>query len=147
MYSRPKWTEWICFYLATPVQFGVGRRFYISAYTYSVIVFALRNFNPPDPSLDVSDKAQHLMPTFETGAMLLTFVTLGKYLESFARGKTASALQKLMELQPVVATKAKVPPNLLEVDETIMGGVKLSNEASINQLETSEEDIQDVKTG
>ncbi len=169
MYSRPKWTEWLCFYLATPVQFGVGRRFYISAYkslkngvmgmdflvslgttaayTYSVIVFGIRNFNPPDPSLDASEKAQHLMPTFETGAMLLTFVTLGKYLESFARGKTASALQKLMELQPVVATKANVPPNLLEVDETIMGGVKLSNETTINQLETTEEDIQEVKTG
>ena len=32
--------------------------------------------------------------------MLLTFVTLGKYLESVAKGKTSSALTMLMRLQP-----------------------------------------------
>lgn len=45
--------------------------------------------------------------------MLITFVTLGKYLEAYAKGKTASALQKLMELQPVVATQCHTPKESL----------------------------------
>jgi len=43
--------------------------------------------------------------TFSTAAMLLTFVTLGKFMESYAKGKTAMALQALMELQPLTAEK------------------------------------------
>ncbi|KAG6623999.1 putative copper-transporting ATPase [Phytophthora cinnamomi] len=37
---------------------------------------------------------------FESSAMLLTFVTLGKYMESMAKGKTADALSELAKLQP-----------------------------------------------
>jgi len=37
---------------------------------------------------------------FETSGMLLLFVTLGKYLESYAKGSTASAMTSLLALQP-----------------------------------------------
>ena len=37
---------------------------------------------------------------FEASAMLLTFITLGKWLESVAKGKTSQALTLLMTLQP-----------------------------------------------
>ncbi len=46
---------------------------------------------------------------FETGAWLITFVMLGKYLEAYARGETAGALRTLMKLQPVSATLAVLP--------------------------------------
>ncbi len=36
-----------------------------------------------------------LTPMFETGAWLITFVTLGKYLEAYARGETAGAFARL----------------------------------------------------
>jgi cation transport ATPase len=39
--------------------------------------------------------------------MLFTFVTLGKFLESYAKGKTTSALKSLMELQPCNACRIK----------------------------------------
>ena len=106
--------------LATPVQFGVGRRFYTAAfkgmqggvigmdflvvmgttaaYLYSVIIFSLE-------TVCGTSCTEGRSPTFETGAMLLTFVTFGKFLESYARGKTASALQTLMQLQPSTALR------------------------------------------
>ena len=46
---------------------------------------------------------------FESSAMLLTFVTLGKYMESSAKGQTVGALTQLMKLQPRFA-------NLMEHD-------------------------------
>ena len=103
--------------LSTTVQVVVGYRFYRAAfmafptlgmdflvvlgtsasYLYSLAALFL-------PSL-VDDQAATLTPTFGTSAMLLTFVTLGKFLECYAKGKTASALQSLLELQPQVALR------------------------------------------
>jgi Cu+-exporting ATPase len=40
---------------------------------------------------------------FETTALLLFFILLGKYLESAAKGRTSSALKHLMKLQPATA--------------------------------------------
>ncbi|WJX52406.1 serine/threonine protein kinase Ran1 [Trifolium repens] len=40
---------------------------------------------------------------FETSAMLITFVLLGKYLEVLAKGKTSDAIKKLVELAPATA--------------------------------------------
>jgi Cu+-exporting ATPase len=98
------------------------------AYLYSVIVFCVQyhcfittTYLDNTTIMDsIQDNAAHTMmiheechsmngsatePTFETAAMLLTFVTLGKYLEAYAKGKTASALQTLMSLQPANAQR------------------------------------------
>lgn len=40
---------------------------------------------------------------FETSAMLISFILLGKYLEVLAKGKTSDALAKLTELSPETA--------------------------------------------
>lgn len=40
---------------------------------------------------------------FETSAMLISFILLGKYLEVLAKGKTSDALAKLTELAPETA--------------------------------------------
>jgi Cu+-exporting ATPase len=40
---------------------------------------------------------------FDTSAMLISFVLLGKYLETVAKGKTSEAIRKLMSLQPPTA--------------------------------------------
>ena len=36
---------------------------------------------------------------FESSAMLITFVVLGRLLENFAKGKTSEAITKLLRLQ------------------------------------------------
>ncbi len=41
---------------------------------------------------------------FESAAMILTLITLGKYLESRAKGKTGDAIRQLMDLSPKTAT-------------------------------------------
>ena len=45
---------------------------------------------------------QHLL--FDTAAMLLLFVTLGKFLESRAKQRTGDAVEALLALRPVTAT-------------------------------------------
>jgi Cu+-exporting ATPase len=99
--------------LATPVQFGYGWRFARgaaralrsgganmdvlvacgtgAAYLYSVLLVLLRALRPQGASGK---------DMFDTPAMLLTFILLGKWLESRARGATASALRSLAQLQP-----------------------------------------------
>lgn len=44
-----------------------------------------------------------MMTYFETSAMLITFVLLGKYLEALAKGKTSEAIGKLLQLAPTTA--------------------------------------------
>jgi len=100
--------------LTTPVQFGVGAAMYrraalqvrggspgmevllmlgtSSAYGYSVLAMVLTQCC-----------GAKLPSFFETSALLITFVCLGKYLEAFASGRTSNALRKLLELQPATA--------------------------------------------
>lgn len=51
---------------------------------------------------------------FESAAMILTLITLGKYLESKAKGKTGDAIRQLMDLSPKTAN-VKVDEKLIEV--------------------------------
>ena len=101
---------YILWLLATPVQFYVGRQFYRGTW------HSLRNFSASmDTLIAVGTSASYLYsiyvvlfaPTlgqyFETGAILITFVMLGKYLEAVAKGKTSAAIKKLMGLQPKTA--------------------------------------------
>ena len=69
-----------------------------ASYAYSLISILHHHF------------AQHHMsgdyrPTdfFETAAMLITFILLGKYLEASAKGKTSDAITKLLTLTPPTA--------------------------------------------
>ena len=107
----------VCLILTVPVQFGIGRRFYISAYKslkhgsptmdvlvvlgtsaaffFSVAAMIVSVLSPP-----------HTRPStvFETSTMLITFITLGRYLENRAKSQTSKALSKLMSLAPSMAT-------------------------------------------
>ncbi|AWE07241.1 heavy metal translocating P-type ATPase [Lysinibacillus sp. 2017] len=101
---------WVQLILATPVQFIIGRQFYEGAYK------ALRNGSANMDVLVVmgtsaayfysvyqmivmngSHHAPHLY--FETSAVLITLILLGKLFEAKAKGRSSEAIKKLMGLQ------------------------------------------------
>lgn len=61
---------------------------------------------------------------FETSAMILALITLGKYLEARAKGKTSDAITKLMDLAPKVATVLRHNREMvISIDEVVKGDV------------------------
>ncbi|NIR25644.1 MAG: HAD-IC family P-type ATPase, partial [Gammaproteobacteria bacterium] len=112
----PQWAhtnaaEWAMLILATPVQFYVGWQYYEGAYK------ALRNMtaNMDDVLIAMGSSVAYvfsfvvllgLIPGhlyFETAAVIITLIRLGKYLEARAKGRTSQAIRKLMGLQPKTA--------------------------------------------
>lgn len=116
--------------LATPVQFLIGWRFYKGAY------HALKT---KAPNMDVlvalgtstayllsiyngfiADKPHELY--FESSAMIVTLILLGKFLENRAKEKTSSAIQKLMALQVDSARVLRNGEELeLPIEEVVTG--------------------------
>ncbi|KVI11144.1 hypothetical protein Ccrd_010447 [Cynara cardunculus var. scolymus] len=104
--------RWI---LCTPVQFIIGKRFYVGSYhalrqksaNMDVLVALGTNaayfysvYTIIKASLSDGFEGQDF---FETSTMLISFILLGKYLESIAKGKTSDALAKLTDLAPDTA--------------------------------------------
>lgn len=100
------WMNWLLLALATPVQFYVGWQYYVGAYK------ALRNKSANmDVLIALGSMAAYLysLPVvfgwvgghvyLETAAVIITLVSLGKYLEAKAKGSTSDAIKKLMALQ------------------------------------------------
>ncbi len=119
MYTMPfghVGTNYAMFVLATLVQAVSGRTFYEGAYhslknrstnmdvlislgisaAYFYSVFSLFFLDP------------HAHTFFDSSAMLITFILVGKMLEARAKGKTGQALEKLLSLQ---ADKARIVEN------------------------------------
>ncbi|KAI5807664.1 P-type ATPase-like protein, partial [Peziza echinospora] len=107
----------VCLILTIPVQFGIGRRFYKSAYkslshgsaTMDVLVVlgtSAAFFFSVGSMLTSILCEPHNRPNtvFDTSTMLITFITLGRYLENKAKGETSKALSRLMSLAPSMAT-------------------------------------------
>ncbi|WP_100330005.1 heavy metal translocating P-type ATPase [Bacillus xiapuensis] len=126
---------WVQLMLATPVQFVVGAQFYKGAY------HALKNKSANmDVLVALGTSASYFyslylvwewaaagaegMPQlyFETSAVIITLILLGKLFEVRAKGKTSQAIQKLLSLQ---AKTARVLRNGNEVEipiEEVMAG-------------------------
>jgi Cu+-exporting ATPase len=114
------WFVYLLWALATPVQFYVGWQYYVGAYK------ALRNKSANmDVLIAMGSSVAYLysIPVvlgllpghvyFETSAVIITLVRLGKFLEARAKGGTSDAIKKLMGLQ---AKSARVIRNGMEQD-------------------------------
>ena len=68
--------------------------------------------------------AMHLY--FESAVVILTLITLGKYLEAVSKGKTSEAIKKLMGLAPKTATIIKNGKEVsIPIEEVIVGDIIL----------------------
>ncbi|MGC9040775.1 MAG: heavy metal translocating P-type ATPase [Roseiflexus sp.] len=109
--ARDDLLNWLFMILATPVQFYAGRDFYVHAWK------ALKNHRTAtmDTLIAVGSSAAYfysaaLMVTgmaghvyFETAAVIITLILVGKYLESRAKSQTGAAIRALIGLQPKMA--------------------------------------------
>ncbi|MEG0457066.1 MAG: heavy metal translocating P-type ATPase, partial [Oscillospiraceae bacterium] len=59
---------------------------------------------------------------FESAAMILTLITLGKYLEEKSKGKTSEAVKKLIDLAPKTATIIENGQELTVPADTLKNG-------------------------
>ena len=68
---------------------------------------------------------------FESAAMILTLITLGKFLETRAKGKTGDAIRQLMDLNPKTATvRIDGSERTIPVDEVKVGDVVIVRSGS-----------------
>ncbi len=127
---------WVQLLLATPVQFYIGAPFYVGAYR------ALRNKSANmDVLVALGTSAAYFYSLFETlraltnheprlyfetSAVLITLVLVGKYFEALAKGRTTEAISKLLSLQAKEATvirngeERKVPLEEVVIGDTIL---------------------------
>jgi Cu+-exporting ATPase len=109
-WSHGPWVNWLFWALATPVQFYTGYDFYVGSYKN------LRNFTANmDVLVALGSSVAYFYSLaivlfgleghvyFETSAVIITLIKLGKMLESVNKGRTGAAIRKLMDLSPKTA--------------------------------------------
>ncbi len=156
LWSNAAWVNWLFLALATPVQFYVGWDYYSGgwkslkngsanmdvlvamgssvAYFYSLFVL----FNPLLGS--------HVY--FETSALIITLIKLGKLLESRTKARTGGAIRKLMGLRPKTATiledgrEKEIPVSRVKVGDMVIvrpgesipvDGIVLDGESAVDE--------------
>jgi len=133
-WSHAGWVNWFFWVLATPVQFYTGWDYYVNglkslknksanmdvlvamgssvAYFYSLALLIV-------PAL-----GEHVY--FETSAVIITLIKLGKMLESRTKGRTGGAIRKLIGLRPKTATvienhiEKEIPITRVQLDDTVV---------------------------
>ncbi|QHZ49811.1 heavy metal translocating P-type ATPase [Paenibacillus larvae] len=126
---------WIQLILATPVQFIIGAQFYVGAYK------ALRNksanmdvlvalgtssayfYSLYQTILSAGSNSHHAPELyFETSAILITLILLGKLFEALAKGRTSEAIQSLLGLQAKTAVVIRDGKEIeIPVQEVVTG--------------------------
>jgi Cu+-exporting ATPase len=113
-HGRPLWLDWLLAAMATPVVFWFGRTFHINA------LKALRSGSATmDVLVSIGTLAAwvasviallgphaghgHAMVWFETGAVVVTLILFGRWLEGRAKRRMSAAMEALLNLAPETA--------------------------------------------
>ncbi len=145
--------------LATPVQFWAGSLFYSSglgalrhgsanmhtliamgtsvAYGYSVAITFIAEFHPS--LVDVDGFEGEVF--FDTAALIIAFILLGRFLEAQARGRTSEAIRKLMDMRSSTARvirdggEEEVPVDMVSLGDVLVvrPGEKLPVDGTVLQ--------------
>ncbi|WP_017756224.1 heavy metal translocating P-type ATPase [Calidifontibacillus oryziterrae] len=125
---------WFQFAFATPVQFYIGKQFYVGAYK------ALRNgsanmdvlvalgtsaayfYSLYQSILAIGNDHHSVQLYYETSAVLITLILLGKLFEALAKGRTSEAIKTLMGLQAKTATVIRDgQETVIKIEEVAVG--------------------------
>jgi Cu+-exporting ATPase len=155
-WAHAPWVNWLFLLLATPVQFYTGWDYYSGGFK------SLRNRSA---NMDVLvamgssvayiySLALLLFPAlghhvyFETSAVIITLIKLGKMLEARTKGRTGGAIRKLMKLRPKTAfievdgQEKEIPVSHVRVGDRIIvrpgeafpvDGAVLDGESSVDE--------------
>ncbi|MBT2289942.1 copper-translocating P-type ATPase [Paenibacillus albidus] len=131
---------WFQLILATPVQFIIGWQFYVGAYK------ALRNGSAnmdvlvvlgtsaayfyslylTVDSLQMSGMHHTVELYYETSAVLITLILVGKWFEALAKGRSSDAIKSLMGLQAKTALVVREGAEIsIPVEEVLPGDIVL----------------------
>ncbi|MGD9281958.1 MAG: heavy metal translocating P-type ATPase [Desulfobacterales bacterium] len=133
-WSHAVWVNWFFWALATPVQFYTGWDYYVNGFK------SLRN---KSANMDVLvamgssvayfySLALLIFPVlgphvyFETSAVIITLIKLGKMLESRTKGRTGGAIRKLIGLRPKTAmviendAEKEIPIAQVQLKDTVL---------------------------
>ena len=170
-WSHAAWVNWFFWALATPVQFYTGWDYYVNG---------LKSLKNKSANMDVlvamgSSVAyfyslallffpvlgQHVY--FETSAVIITLIKLGKMLESRTKGRTGGAIRKLIGLRPKTATvivndtEKEIPIARVQLQDTVLvrpgeripvDGIVIEGTSSVDESMLSGEPLPvDKKTG
>ncbi|HEX2989363.1 MAG TPA: heavy metal translocating P-type ATPase, partial [Anaerolineales bacterium] len=133
MRDAQPWFNWLMLALALPVQFYVGWQYYVGAFK------ALRNKSANMDVLIVMGTSAAFLYSlpitfgllmghvyYETAAVIITLIRLGKFLEARAKGRTSEAIKKLMGLRAKTArvvrdgTEVEVPVDDVRVGDIVL---------------------------
>jgi P-type Cu+ transporter len=147
--------NWLFLLLATPVQFYSGRDFYVHAFK----ALRARTANM-DTLIALGSSAAYFYSValmvfglsghvyFETAAVIITLILVGKYLEARAKSQTGAAIRALIGLQPKTARvlrggqEVDIPVGEVRVGEIVLvrpgeklpvDGVVVSGRSSVDE--------------
>ena len=134
LWAHDAWVNWLFLALATPVQFYTGWDFYIGGWksikngsANMDVLVAMGSSVAYFYSLAIllySPLGKHVY--FETSAVIITLIKLGKMLEARTKGRTGGAIRKLMGLRPKIATifkdgeEKEIPLSQVKVGDVVI---------------------------
>ncbi|MGQ9627369.1 MAG: heavy metal translocating P-type ATPase [Anaerolineae bacterium] len=124
------WRKFLLLTLATPVQFYVGLQYYVGGF---------KSLRAGSANMDVliamGSSAAYIYslittffiegPTYyDTAAVIITLIVLGKFLEARAKGQTSEAIKRLMGLKPKTARVVRDGGEVeIPIDEVVVGDI------------------------
>ena len=96
-----------------------------AGFIYSTVMLFAMTRAQVDGGVQAASQYMHEF-YFESSAMILTLITVGKMLEAYSKGKTTNALKSLMKLAPKIANVERDGKELsISVDEVQIGDIFL----------------------
>ncbi len=132
-WAHAAWVNYMMLIVATPVQFYVGWQYYVGAFK------SLRNRSANmDVLIAMGSSVAYIFSIFitigllpghvyfETSAVIITLIRLGKYLEARAKGRTSDAIKKLVGLRAKTARVIRDGEEAeVSIDSVLVGDIVL----------------------